>query len=84
MVIGGAEIYRQCLPFAARIHLTLVHARIEEATPSSTAGAARSGARPTASATRRTRDNSFAYSFVTLERTLAARGSESISRSARA
>jgi len=29
MVIGGAEIYRQCLPFATRIHLTLVHARIE-------------------------------------------------------
>jgi len=29
MVIGGAEIYRQCLPFASRIHLTLVHARIE-------------------------------------------------------
>lgn len=29
MVIGGAEIYRQCLPLAGRIHLTLVHARIE-------------------------------------------------------
>jgi len=29
MVIGGAEIYRLCLPFAARIHLTLVHARID-------------------------------------------------------
>ena len=25
MVIGGAQIYRQCLPFASRIHLTLVH-----------------------------------------------------------
>jgi dihydrofolate reductase len=30
MVIGGAEIYRQCLPFATRIHLTLVHAQIED------------------------------------------------------
>src|ERR1700756_2106906 len=30
MVIGGAEIYRQCLPIASRIHLTLVHARIED------------------------------------------------------
>src|SRR5271165_805718 len=30
MVIGGAEIYRQCLPFASRIHLTLVHARVED------------------------------------------------------
>lgn len=29
MVIGGADIYRQCLPMAGRIHLTLVHARIE-------------------------------------------------------
>lgn len=30
MVIGGAEVYRQCLRFASRIHLTLVHARIED------------------------------------------------------
>jgi dihydrofolate reductase len=30
MVIGGAEVYRQCLPLAARIHLTLVHTRVEE------------------------------------------------------
>lgn len=30
MVIGGAEVYRQCLPFADRIHLTLVHAKIED------------------------------------------------------
>jgi dihydrofolate reductase len=30
MVIGGAEIYRLCLPFTSRIHLTLVHARIDE------------------------------------------------------
>ena len=30
MVIGGAEVYRQCLPFANRIHLTLVHARVED------------------------------------------------------
>ena len=28
MVIGGAEIYRICLPVANRIHLTLVHAQI--------------------------------------------------------
>ncbi len=27
MVIGGAEIYRLCLPQARRIHLTLVHTR---------------------------------------------------------
>jgi len=30
MVIGGAEIYRQCLPFASRIHLTLVHTVVED------------------------------------------------------
>jgi dihydrofolate reductase len=29
MVIGGAEVYRLCLPFASRIHLTRVHARVE-------------------------------------------------------
>jgi dihydrofolate reductase len=29
MVIGGAEIYRQCLPLTSRIHLTLVHTNIE-------------------------------------------------------
>jgi dihydrofolate reductase len=29
MVIGGAEIYRQCLPLSSRIHLTLVHTSIE-------------------------------------------------------
>jgi dihydrofolate reductase len=28
MVIGGAEIYRLCLPFAQRIHLTLVHTQV--------------------------------------------------------
>jgi dihydrofolate reductase len=28
MVIGGAEIYRLCLPQAMRIHLTLVHTQI--------------------------------------------------------
>jgi dihydrofolate reductase len=30
MVIGGAEIYRQCMERAMRIHLTLVHARVED------------------------------------------------------
>jgi dihydrofolate reductase len=30
MVIGGAQIYRLCLPYARRIHLTIVHARIED------------------------------------------------------
>lgn len=30
MVIGGGEIYRLCLPYASRIHLTLVHAVIAD------------------------------------------------------
>jgi dihydrofolate reductase len=30
MVIGGAEIYRLCMPLADRIHLTLVHTRVED------------------------------------------------------
>ncbi len=30
MVIGGAEVYRQSLGFAARIHLTVVHTRVED------------------------------------------------------
>jgi len=30
MVIGGGEIYRMCMPLARRIHLTLVHTRIED------------------------------------------------------
>src|SRR5271163_2832160 len=30
MVIGGAELYRQCLPLADRIHLTLIHTRIDD------------------------------------------------------
>ena len=29
MVIGGGEVYRLCLPFVTRIHLTLVHTRVE-------------------------------------------------------
>lgn len=29
MVIGGGEIYRQCMPMADRIYLTRVHAEIE-------------------------------------------------------
>ncbi len=29
MVIGGGEIYRQCLPFADRVYLTRVHAKID-------------------------------------------------------
>jgi dihydrofolate reductase len=30
MVIGGAQIYRECISFVSKIHLTLVHTRIED------------------------------------------------------
>lgn len=67
MVIGGAEIYRQCLPEAKRIHLTLVHANVEGDTVFDGWRGAdwreRDRERHEADA-----DNSFAYSFITLER----------------
>lgn len=68
MVIGGAEIYRQCLPEASCIHLTLVHARIDDG------DAFFSGWRdPMWCETARERHaadeyNGHAYSFVTLRR----------------
>ena len=68
MVIGGAEVYRQCLPLAARIHLTLVHTRVEEG---DTFFAGWRG--PEWRETFRERheageNNDFDYSFVTLDR----------------
>jgi dihydrofolate reductase len=67
MVIGGAEIYRQCLARAACIHLTLVHAAIQgDAHFDGWRGAEwreTSRVRHEADAT-----HQYAYSFVTLER----------------
>jgi len=68
MVIGGAEIYRQCLPLAGRIHLTLIHARIEDG---DTIFAGWRGGEWKASAHERHEAddrNAYAYSFITLER----------------
>jgi dihydrofolate reductase len=68
MVIGGAEIYRQCLPLASRIHLTLVHTRIDDGDRffSGWRGPQwRESARERNESDGR---NAFAYSFVTLER----------------
>jgi dihydrofolate reductase len=67
MVIGGAEIYRMCLPHAARIHLTLVHSQV--AGDTSFSGwrdahwreCSREHHEPDEA-------NSLAYSFITLER----------------
>jgi dihydrofolate reductase len=68
MVIGGAEIYRQCLPLASRIHLTLVHTQIEDG---DTVFAGWRGAEWGASSRERHEaddKNAYAYSFITLER----------------
>jgi dihydrofolate reductase len=68
MVIGGAEIYRQSLALASRIHLTLVHAQIEDG------DTVFAGWRDTewdeSSRERHEADdkNAYAYSFITLER----------------
>jgi dihydrofolate reductase len=84
MVIGGAQIYRECLPFASRIHLTLVQTRIEDG---DTFFDGWRGAEWRESARERHEaddKNSCAYSFVTLERSDMGPSRDSISRSARA
>lgn len=68
MVIGGAEIYRLCLPAAQRIHLTLVHARIPDGDTFFS-----EWRRPEWQEVARERHesdekNACAYSFVTLQR----------------
>src|SRR5450631_7897 len=68
MVIGGAEIYRLCLPLASRIHLTLVHTRIEDG--DTFFGGWRSPEWRESERERHEPDDkhSCAYSFITLER----------------
>jgi len=68
MVIGGAEIFRQCLPLASRIHLTLIHTRIDDG---DTVFAGWRGPEWDASSRERHEaddKNAYAYSFITLER----------------
>jgi dihydrofolate reductase len=71
LVIGGGEVYRECLPASTRIHLTLVHADIPDG------DASFSGWRgPEWRESRRIRHaadekHAHAYSFVTLERIVA-------------
>jgi len=68
MVIGGADVYGQCLADASRIHLTQVHTRIEDG-DTFFSGWRDPGFRET-SRERHEPDerNEFAYSFVTLQR----------------
>lgn len=67
MVIGGAQIYGQCLDAARRIYLTLVHAQVDgDAFYSGWRGAEwRESSRERHAADER---NEYDYSFVTLER----------------
>jgi dihydrofolate reductase len=68
MVIGGAELYRQCLPLARRIHLTRVHTRIADGDtffPAWVDAEWSEVARESHSADEK---NEFAYSFITLDR----------------
>ncbi|MEO7207890.1 MAG: dihydrofolate reductase [Steroidobacteraceae bacterium] len=68
MVIGGAEIYRVCLPQAVRIHLTLVHTQI--AGGDTFFSAWRDPEWTESGRQRHEADekNAFAYSFLTLDR----------------
>ena len=72
MVIGGAEVYRLCLPCARRIHLTLVHTEIKDGDTFFA-----DWRRPEWIESSRERHeaddkNAYAYSFVTLDRAAAA------------
>ena len=68
MVIGGAEIYRQTLPLASRIHLTLVHTQIADG---DTVFAGWRNSRWLESSRERHEaddKHAYPYSFITLER----------------
>jgi dihydrofolate reductase len=68
MIIGGAEIYRLCLPDAERIHLTLVHTVIPDGDtffPEWRSPEWREIDRALQAADER---NTLAHSFITLER----------------
>jgi dihydrofolate reductase len=84
MVIGGAEVFRQCIPWAERIHLTLVHTHIEDGDAFFDGWRGpewRESARERHEADDK---NSAAYSFITLERSASAGSADSTRRSARA
>jgi len=83
MVIGGAQIYRRCLPLTSRMHLTLVHTRVEDGDTffDGWRGAEwRESFRERHEADEK---HSCAYSFVTLDRADKGASLDSISRAAR-
>jgi len=84
MVIGGADVFRQCMPWAQCIHLTLVHTRIEDGDAFFDGWRGpewRESARERHEADDK---NSAAYSFITLERSESTGSADSMPRSARA
>jgi dihydrofolate reductase len=68
MVIGGADVYRQCLAMASRIHLTLVHTRIEDGDTFFAAWRLAPWRETERQRFESDDKNAHAYSFVTLER----------------
>jgi dihydrofolate reductase len=68
MVIGGAEIYRLCLPHAVRIHLTLVHTKITDGDTFFTAWRDSEWTESSRELHEADEKNAYAYSFLTLER----------------
>lgn len=68
MVIGGAEIFRECLPLVSRIHLTLVHTRIEDGDTYFDAWRSRDWRESSRERHEADEKNSSAYSFITLDR----------------
>jgi dihydrofolate reductase len=68
MLIGGSELFRQCLPFARRIHLTLVHTRIEDGDTVFDGWRGPEWRAVTRERHEADEKNRYAYSFITLDR----------------
>lgn len=83
MVIGGAQIYRQCLPLTTRIHLTLVHTRVEDGDTFFDGWRGVEWRESFRERHEADEKNSCAYSFVTLDRADKGASLDSISRAAR-
>jgi dihydrofolate reductase len=68
MVIGGAEVYRLCLPSARRIHLTLVHTEIKDGDTFFADWRKPEWVESSREHREADAKNAYAYSFVTLDR----------------
>jgi dihydrofolate reductase len=68
MVIGGADIYRLCLPQARRIHLTLVHAQIKDGDTFFSDWRGPEWREVSRERHEADEKNAYAYSFLTLDR----------------